>query len=228
MRRSELGLRLRRSVAAGIAQLVEHHLAKVGVAGSSPVSRSDFTGRLRSGGPPRGVWGRIVSQSPPHRRRGQVVRQRTANPLSPVRIRAAPLTRGLITAHEPRTTAASEKPTARITEASAASQVIRAAPRRAKYARRGFLVSGPNPAPALDPFSLVGNAPPPVPHPKQRPIEPWLRPSPGLKSRDGRQTPQVADHGTGRHPRPSHEPAAGEAGSNGARPGGRAQTPRNA
>ncbi len=138
MRRSELGLRLRRSVAAGIAQLVEHHLAKVGVAGSSPVSRSDFTGRLRSGGPPRGVWGRIVSQSPPHRRRGQVVRQRTANPLSPVRIRAAPLTRGLITAHEPRTTAASEKPTARITEASAASQVIRAAPRRAKYARRGF------------------------------------------------------------------------------------------
>jgi hypothetical protein len=27
---------------AGIAQLVEHNLAKVGVAGSSPVSRSDM------------------------------------------------------------------------------------------------------------------------------------------------------------------------------------------
>ena len=30
---------------AGIAQLVEHNLAKVGVAGSSPVSRSDITSR---------------------------------------------------------------------------------------------------------------------------------------------------------------------------------------
>jgi hypothetical protein len=29
---------------AGIAQLVEHHLAKVGVAGSSPVSRSPGSG----------------------------------------------------------------------------------------------------------------------------------------------------------------------------------------
>ncbi len=28
------------NIAAGIAQLVEHNLAKVGVAGSSPVSRS--------------------------------------------------------------------------------------------------------------------------------------------------------------------------------------------
>jgi hypothetical protein len=32
--------KLRATKHAGIAQLVEHHLAKVGVAGSSPVSRS--------------------------------------------------------------------------------------------------------------------------------------------------------------------------------------------
>ena len=34
-----LGRDLRHLFLAGIAQLVEHHLAKVGVAGSSPVSR---------------------------------------------------------------------------------------------------------------------------------------------------------------------------------------------
>ena len=46
--------RLPSLVIAGIAQLVEHNLAKVGVAGSSPVSRSGFestvedaTGSLR-------------------------------------------------------------------------------------------------------------------------------------------------------------------------------------
>jgi hypothetical protein len=37
---------------AGIAQLVEHNLAKVGVAGSSPVSRS---GRYDTKAAPRGV-----------------------------------------------------------------------------------------------------------------------------------------------------------------------------
>ena len=36
------------SEVAGIAQLVEHNLAKVGVAGSSPVSRSDITSRISS------------------------------------------------------------------------------------------------------------------------------------------------------------------------------------
>jgi hypothetical protein len=61
--------------------LVEHHLAKVGVAGSSPVSRSD-----RWGGSTRSKRASPFSI----RRRGQVVRQRTANPRSPVRIRAAP------------------------------------------------------------------------------------------------------------------------------------------
>ena len=36
---------------AGIAQLVEHNLAKVGVAGSSPVSRSVVTDRPGDAGP---------------------------------------------------------------------------------------------------------------------------------------------------------------------------------
>src|SRR5690606_36344974 len=35
---------------AGVAQLVEHYLAKVDVAGSNPVSRSTMTGRLARGG----------------------------------------------------------------------------------------------------------------------------------------------------------------------------------
>ena len=60
--------------------MVEHHLAKVRVAGSSPVSRSGG-GVAACRRCPLSRW-----------RRGQVVRQRTANPLSPVRIRAAPLT----------------------------------------------------------------------------------------------------------------------------------------
>ena len=62
-----------------MAQLVEHNLAKVGVAGSSPVVRS------------------IACKEPvSHRlfsyrwRSGQVVRQRPAKPLPPVRIRASP------------------------------------------------------------------------------------------------------------------------------------------
>ena len=65
---------------AGIAQLVEHHLAKVGVAGSSPVSRSCKAG-----------MGSALVGSPFFWRRGQVVRQRTANPRSSVRFRPAPL-----------------------------------------------------------------------------------------------------------------------------------------
>src|SRR5687767_15371103 len=39
-RRESAGLAIKERVFAGIAQLVEHNLAKVGVAGSSPVSRS--------------------------------------------------------------------------------------------------------------------------------------------------------------------------------------------
>ena len=73
---------------AGIAQLVEHHLAKVGVAGSSPVSRSCLQavqGRCGCGSatvpaqePPLGR--RPRSRALSCRRRSQVVRQRSAKP----------------------------------------------------------------------------------------------------------------------------------------------------
>ncbi len=58
---------------AGIAQLVEHHLAKVGVAGSSPVSRFEEG------------WARHTGRAAPlfFRRRSQAVRQRPAKPLFP-------------------------------------------------------------------------------------------------------------------------------------------------
>ena len=62
---------------AGLAQLVARNLAKVEVAGSNPVARSiDFNGRIYSAF--------FI------RRDGQVVRQRPAKPLSPVRIRVSP------------------------------------------------------------------------------------------------------------------------------------------
>src|SRR4028119_2160756 len=56
---------------AEVAQLVEHHLAMVRVAGSNPVFRS-------------GPW------RPRLWRHGRVVRRRTANPLTPVRFRVPP------------------------------------------------------------------------------------------------------------------------------------------
>src|SRR5690625_34443 len=55
------------SPVCGSSSVVEHHLAKVGVAGSNPVFRFF-------------IW-----------RHSQVVRQRSAKPLSPVRIRLPPL-----------------------------------------------------------------------------------------------------------------------------------------
>ena len=64
---------------ADMAQLVEHHLAKVGVAGSNPVVRSR---KLKAGHNMAGLFRK--------RRRGQVVRQRPAKPSPPVRIRASP------------------------------------------------------------------------------------------------------------------------------------------
>ena len=74
---------------AEVAQLVEHNLAKVGVAGSNPVFRSSDTTRDRFLG--------LKSTEPVsfllHNtlwRCGQVVRQRPAKPLSPVQIRASP------------------------------------------------------------------------------------------------------------------------------------------
>jgi hypothetical protein len=78
---------------ADVAQLVEHNLAKVGVAGSNPVVRSIDH-------PPRAGTGRRASPDRPsfietarsgaRGRRRQVARQRPAKPLSPVRIRASP------------------------------------------------------------------------------------------------------------------------------------------
>ena len=63
---------------ADMAQLVEHNLAKVGVAGSSPVVRS-----IDCEGP-------VILIGLFHRRRGQVVRHGPAKPLPPVRIWASP------------------------------------------------------------------------------------------------------------------------------------------
>jgi hypothetical protein len=76
---------------AGIAQLVEHDLAKVGVASSSLVSRSSFKQSL---GPPRfcclrripATLGCDFAQWPG----GRVVMQRPAKPCTPVRFRPWP------------------------------------------------------------------------------------------------------------------------------------------
>lgn len=62
---------------ADVAQLVEHHLAMVRVAGSNPVVRSEPD---RPG--PGGSW-----------RHGRVVRQGSAKPSTPVRFRVPPLGR---------------------------------------------------------------------------------------------------------------------------------------
>ncbi len=65
---------------AEVAQLVEHHLAMVRVAGSNPVFRSDP-------GP----------EAPVPWRHGRVVRQGSAKPCTPVRFRVSPLGRGVQT-----------------------------------------------------------------------------------------------------------------------------------
>ena len=79
---------------ADVAQLVEHNLAKVGVAGSNPVVRSIDTSEVGPKGKHCGPLGRpslTEEHGLPYRwRRRQVVRQRPAKPLSPVRIRASP------------------------------------------------------------------------------------------------------------------------------------------
>ena len=62
---------------ADLAHLVERDLAKVEVAGSSPV--------IRSKNSPREYRGENII-----RRHSQAVRQRSAKPLSPVRFRVAP------------------------------------------------------------------------------------------------------------------------------------------
>ena len=69
---------------AGIAQLVEHNLAKVGVASSNLVSRSNF----------KSLNAHLRAQRSDlfdlFRRGGRVVMQRTATPCTPVRFRPAP------------------------------------------------------------------------------------------------------------------------------------------
>ena len=69
---------------ADVAQLVEHHLAKVRVAGSSPVVRSEEgpSARRRAAYLQRWV--------------GREARQRTANPCTPVQIRYPPRAVGAV------------------------------------------------------------------------------------------------------------------------------------
>ena len=80
---------------ADVAQLVEHNLAKVGVAGSNPVVRSiaspkvGHAFRVRTHAL-RPLFFRRAARAADARRRGQVARQGPAKPLSPVRIRASP------------------------------------------------------------------------------------------------------------------------------------------
>ena len=83
--------------AADVAQLVEHHLAKVRVAGSSPVVRSErswphpLTTRLRGGGRLFTRWS------------GREARQRTANPYTRVQIPSPPRAAGAVVARFPDT-----------------------------------------------------------------------------------------------------------------------------
>ena len=86
--RSSRGFPIISSCRAEVAQLVEHNLAKVGVAGSSPVFRSIICKRA-------GPFGRLFFTADVHSqlaewRRGQVVRQGPAKPSPPVRIRSSP------------------------------------------------------------------------------------------------------------------------------------------
>jgi aspartyl-tRNA(Asn)/glutamyl-tRNA(Gln) amidotransferase subunit B len=66
------------------SSVVELHLAKVAVAGSSPVSRSNLRVSFPSGETP------FFLLASPFRRHSQVVRQRSAKPLSPVQIWVPP------------------------------------------------------------------------------------------------------------------------------------------
>ena len=77
-----------RGVTADVAQLVEHHLAKVRVAGSSPVIRSEEPG---APSPSISWWV------------GREVRHRPAKPFTPVRIRYPPRAIGAAGARFPDT-----------------------------------------------------------------------------------------------------------------------------
>ena len=96
---------------ADVAQLVEHHLAKVRVAGSNPVVRSERVSPL---GPSTGRPFEAQSGSPrtcaPHQGRdswswwsGREARQRTANPCTRVQIPSPPRAVGAAVARFPDT-----------------------------------------------------------------------------------------------------------------------------
>ena len=70
------------ALSAGIAQLVEHNLAKVGVASSNLVSRSNFSNVAFA------VDG--LSSQRNQRRNGRMAMQRIANPWISVRLRVPP------------------------------------------------------------------------------------------------------------------------------------------
>ena len=76
---------------ADVAQLVEHHLAKVRVAGSNPVVRSEWVS-------PSSLW-----RSKPSRWSGREARQRTANPCTRVQIPSPPRAIGAAVARFPDT-----------------------------------------------------------------------------------------------------------------------------
>ena len=71
---------MRETEYADVAQLVEHHLAKVRVAGSNPVVRSERVSRTGSGSHVKTPAWWV----------GREARQRTANPCTPVQIRYPP------------------------------------------------------------------------------------------------------------------------------------------
>ena len=98
-------------IVADVAQLVEHHLAKVRVAGSNPVVRSERVSPL---GPSTGRPFEAQSGSPrtcaPHQGRdswswwsGREARQRTANPCTRVQIPSPPRAVGAAVARFPDT-----------------------------------------------------------------------------------------------------------------------------
>ncbi len=74
------GSRKMKTKDADVAQLVEHHLAKVRVAGSNPVVRSESVSRKATA---------LVRQALAWWV-GREARQRTANPCTPVQIRYPP------------------------------------------------------------------------------------------------------------------------------------------
>ena len=75
---------------SGNNSVVECDLAKVEVAGSNPVSRSNFCIQSSNDRPPVDPTHHTQLALAFERRRRQVVRQRSAKPPSPVQIRAAP------------------------------------------------------------------------------------------------------------------------------------------